>query len=477
MVFNSIEYLIFLPLVVMLYYMIPHRHRWILLLTASCVFYMWFVPKYILILLVTIIIDYSAGLLMERDTDSPKKKKRWMVISVTSTLLVLFIFKYLGFLNDSVVALCQSLGLNVNTSVKLILPIGLSFHTFQSMSYVIEVYRGNQKAERHFGYYALYVMFFPQLVTGPIERPGNLLRQLHEEKPFNENNIARGLRLILFGFFIKMVVADNLGVYVDEVYAHPEEYNSWSVWLAMVFYSFQIYGDFFGYSTIALGSALVMGYKISDNFRSPYLSKNIAEFWHRWHISLSTWFRDYVYIPMGGSRVKFGRWMYNILVVFVLSGIWHGANWTFLFWGFAHGLLHIIEKALRGCIGKKTPPVTPSHSRFVQGLLNLLGVARTFLLVTLLWVMFRSTDFANMKAVFSAAFSQFDGGRQLVIDPKLWLFLGLFMLSDIILRGRRFDCWCEHKPVLLRWFICSLMVFLTIVFSSVNNFPFIYFQF
>jgi D-alanyl-lipoteichoic acid acyltransferase DltB (MBOAT superfamily) len=477
MVFNSIEYLIFLPLVVVLYYLIPHRHRWILLLTASCVFYMWFVPKYILILLVTIIIDYSAGLLMERDADSPKKKKRWMVISITSTLLVLFIFKYLGFLNDSVVALCQSLGLNVNTSVKLILPIGLSFHTFQSMSYVIEVYRGNQKAERHFGYYALYVMFFPQLVTGPIERPGNLLRQLHEEKSFNENNLARGLRLILFGFFIKMVVADNLGGYVDEVYAHPEEYNSWSVWLAMVFYSFQIYGDFFGYSTIALGSALLMGYEISDNFRSPYLSKNIAEFWHRWHISLSTWFRDYVYIPMGGSRVKFGRWMYNILVVFVLSGIWHGANWTFLFWGFAHGLLHIIEKALRSSFGKKEPSGIPSHSRFIQGLLNLLGVVRTFLLVTLFWVMFRSTDFANMKAMFTAAFSQFDGGRQLVIDPKLWLFLGLFMLSDIILRGRRFDSWCEDKPVLLRWSICALMVFLTIVFSSVNNFPFIYFQF
>ena len=185
MVFNSIEYLIFLPLVVVLFYLIPHRHRWILLLTASCVFYMWFVPKYILILLVTIVIDYSAGLLMERDADRPKKKKTWFVISIVSTLSVLFVFKYLGFVNDNFVRLCQSLGLDVRTSVKLILPIGLSFHTFQSMSYVIEVYRGHQRAERHFGYYALYVMFFPQLVTGPIERPGNLLRQLHEEKRFD----------------------------------------------------------------------------------------------------------------------------------------------------------------------------------------------------------------------------------------------------------------------------------------------------
>ena len=464
---------------VVLYYLIPHRYRWILLLTASCVFYMWFVPKYILILLVTILIDFAAGLLMERDAGSPKKKKRWMVISIVSTLLVLFIFKYLGFLNDNFVKLCQALGLNVHTTVKLILPIGLSFHTFQSMSYVIEVYRGHQKAERHLGYYALYVMFFPQLVTGPIERPGNLLRQLHEEKPFQYDNLVRGLRLIIFGFFIKMVVADNLGVYVDEVYAHPEQYNAWSVWLAMAFYSFQIYGDFFGYSTIALGSAQLMGYSISDNFLSPYLSKNIAEFWHRWHISLSTWFRDYVYIPLGGSRVKFGRWAYNIMVVFVLSGIWHGANWTFLCWGFAHGLLHIVEKVLRKA--ERTSPQADieggTHHRLIQVLIDIVRVAKTFLFVTLFWVLFRSTDFGNMKAMFTAAFSQFGTGQQLSIDPKVWLFLGLFMLSDVVLKDRRFDQWCVKKPVVLRWAIYAVLVFCTIVFSSVNNFPFIYFQF
>ena len=472
MVINSIEYLIFLPLVVLLYYLIPHRYRWFMLLAASCLFYMWFVPKYILILLVTIVIDYSAGLLMERDADSPKKKKTWMVISVVSTLSVLFVFKYLGFVNDNFVKLCQSLGLNVRTSVNLILPIGLSFHTFQSMSYVIEVYRGHQKAERHFGYYALYVMFFPQLVTGPIERPGNLLRQLHEEKRFDEHNLVRGLRLILFGFFIKMVVADNLGACVDAVYEHPEQYNAWSVWLAMVFYSFQIYGDFFGYSTIALGSALLMGYEISDNFRSPYLSKNIGEFWHRWHISLSTWFRDYVYIPMGGSRVKFGRWAYNIMVVFVLSGLWHGANWTFLLWGFAHGLLHILEKVLYKAAGT----AEDGRHRF-RWCFQLLGMARTFLLVTLFWVFFRATDIGHIKTIFTAAFTQFGEGQPLAVDPKLWAFLALFIVSDFVLKDRRFDRWCDHVPVVLRWLLYAVLVFCTIVFSSVNNFPFIYFQF
>jgi D-alanyl-lipoteichoic acid acyltransferase DltB (MBOAT superfamily) len=472
MVFNSIEFVIFLPIVVLLFYLLPQKARWLMLLAASCVFYMWFVPKYILILLVTIIIDYSAGILMEKHADEPKKKKTFLVISVVSTLLVLFIFKYLGFINDNFVWLCQKLGLDVRTSVNIILPIGLSFHTFQSMSYVIEVYRGHQKAERHFGYYSLYVMFFPQLVTGPIERPGNLLRQLHEYKDFRYENISKGMRLILFGLFIKMVVADHLGAYVDGVYANPAEYNSWSVMLAMAFYSFQIYCDFFGYSTIALGSAKLMGFDISDNFRTPYLAKNIAEFWHRWHISLSTWFRDYVYIPLGGSRVKFGRWAFNIMVVFVLSGIWHGANWTFLFWGFAHGLLHIIEKALRNRFPEKEP-----KSKWIGYCLDALRIAKTFVLVTLFWVMFRASDFANMKDMFVSAVTNFGGGDSLGVKPEMWLYLGLFILSDLLLFNSRFDQWCDNKPILLRWFIYGLLIFMTVACSSVNSFPFIYFQF
>ena len=472
MVFNSIEFLIFLPIVVALFYVLPQKARWLMLLVASCVFYMWFVPKYILILLVTIVVDFAAGLLMERYTDQPRIKKVFFIFSIVSTLTVLLIFKYLNFLTANLDQLCASLGMETHLVTHIILPIGLSFHTFQSMSYVIEVYRGHQKAERHFGYYALYVMFFPQLVTGPIERPANLLRQLHEEKEFRYENISKGMRLILFGFFVKMVVADHLGEYVDEVYGHLDEYNSWTVLCCMVFYSFQIYCDFFGYSTIALGSAKLMGFDITDNFKSPYLSKNIAEFWHRWHISLSTWFRDYVYIPLGGSRVKFGRWMFNILVVFVLSGIWHGAAWTFLLWGFAHGLLHIVEKVLRERIPKKE-----SQSKWLKISIDALCVLKTFVLVTLFWVMFRATDFEHLKAIFVTAFTNFHGGEQMSVKPGMWIYLGLFILSDIVLRNTRFDLWCDNKPLAVRWLIYAVLVFMVICCSSVFNFPFIYFQF
>jgi D-alanyl-lipoteichoic acid acyltransferase DltB (MBOAT superfamily) len=472
MVFNSIAFVVFLPIVVLLFYLLPHKWRWLMLLAASCVFYMWFVPKYILILLVTIVIDYSAGLLMERYADQPRKKKSFMIISIVSTLTVLIVFKYLNFLTENLDLLCASLGFQTHLVTHILLPIGLSFHTFQSMSYVIEVYRGHQKAERHFGYYSLYVMFFPQLVTGPIERPGNLLRQLHEKKEFRYENISKGMRLILFGFFVKMVVADHLGEYVDEVYGHLDEYNSWSVLGCMVFYSFQIYCDFFGYSTIALGSAKLMGFDITDNFRSPYLSKNIAEFWHRWHISLSTWFRDYVYIPLGGSRVKFGRWVFNILVVFVLSGIWHGAAWTFLLWGFAHGLLHVIEKALR-----QRMPAKESAPIWRKTLVNVLCVAKTFVLVTLFWVIFRATDIQHLKAIFVTACTKFDTGLMMNVKPGMWLYLGLLILFDVLLRNTRFDAWCDNKPLALRWAIYAVLVFLTICCSSVANFPFIYFQF
>ena len=473
MLFNSIEFLIFFPIVTLLFYLMPQKWRWLLLLAASCFFYMWFIPKYIFILLITILIDYSAGILIEKWKDDISKKKAYLVVSIVSTCMVLFIFKYLNFCSANLVALAQHLGWSHPQKIlNIALPIGLSFHTFQSLSYVIEVYRGNQKAERHFGYYALYVMFYPQLVTGPIERPQNLLRQLHEHKELNYENIANGLRLILFGLFLKMVVADNLAVYVDKIYENPFDYSSGDILLGMLFYSFQIYGDFFGYSTIALGCALAMGYSLMDNFKTPYLSGSVQEFWRRWHISLSTWFRDYLYIPLGGNRVAVPRWALNTLIVFTVCGIWHGANWTFMIWGFAYGVLLILERGLRNI--HLFDRIEGKAGRLV---INTLNVAKTFVIVTLLWSVFRATSFGNLHELFTALFHNGAVANQLHVAPVAWISLILFVFLDILIRDSRFDVWCGRQKPLVRWCVYAFLIFAVIALSSVEQIPFIYFQF
>lgn len=470
MLFNTIEFMLFFPLVTALYYLLPHRWRWMMLLAASCFFYMWFIPKYILILLVTIVIDYAAGILIEKvqsgtapplSTPHSPLSTLILTISIVSTCLVLFIFKYLNFCSENLVALAQHFGwAHPSRVLSIALPIGLSFHTFQSLSYVIEVYRGNQRAERHFGYYALYVMFYPQLVTGPIERPQSLLRQLHTEQPFRYENIANGLRLILFGLFLKMVVADNLGTMVDAVYAAPHDYGRADILLAMSLYSFQIYGDFFGYSSIALGCALAMGITLTDNFRSPYLSTSIRDFWRRWHISLSSWFRDYLYIPLGGNRVPLPRWMFNTMVVFTVCGLWHGANWTFMLWGAAYGVLLIAERFLRGR--------NKGDSWWF--------VVPTFLTVTLLWSVFRAPSFESLGNLYAALING-GGSSHLHTGVYVWVALAAFIALDIFLRNTRFDVWCSRLAMPLRWGIYAVMIFSIIVFSSVEQYPFIYFQF
>src|SRR3989344_5166299 len=336
MLFNSLQFLIFFPVVTVLYFLITQRYRWVLLLAASVVFYMAFIPIYVLILIITIIIDYCAGIWIEQSTG--RNRKVFLVISIVSTCLVLFIFKYFNFFNANLSALAQFLHWNYPIPIlNIILPIGLSFHTFQSLSYVIEVYRGKQKAEYNFGIYALYVMFYPQLVAGPIERPQNLLHQFYEKHDFNYRRVTDGLKLMLWGLFKKIVIADRLAVFVNQVYNNPTGFEGISLITATVFFAFQIYCDFSGYSDIGIGAAQVMSFKLMDNFKRPYFSKSISEFWKRWHISLSTWFRDYFYFSIGGNRVSIPRWYFNLFATFLLSGFWHGANWTFIFWGALHG--------------------------------------------------------------------------------------------------------------------------------------------
>lgn len=367
-----------------------------MLLSASCFFYMFFKPIYILILFSTIIIDYFVGIFLEKTQDF-KKKKTILIFSFIANLGVLAIFKYFNFLNENISSLTIFLGFsNPIPYLKILLPIGLSFHTFQAMSYTIEVFRGNQKAEKHFGIYALYVMFYPQLVAGPIERPQNMIHQFYEKKYFNYNNAILGLNLIVFGLFKKIVVADRLAVYVNEVYADIGNANTISMFIACIFFSIQIYCDFSGYSDIARGTAKFMGFDLMLNFNRPYLATSVAEFWTRWHISLSTWFRDYVYIPLGGNRNGKLNWYRNLIVVFLLSGLWHGANWTFIIWGALHALFIIFSIILVQARQNILKLFSWEFPKFLKKLLNQII---TFTLVTFTWIFFRSSSLAQALEV------------------------------------------------------------------------------
>ena len=349
MLFNSLPFYIFFPLVTLGYFLLPHRFRWLWLLGASAYFYMAVIPAYILILLVTILVDYVAGLAIERAQG--RRRKQFLILSLVANLGMLVVFKYFNFFNFNAAVLAQWLGWNYPIPfLSLALPIGLSFHTFQSMAYTIEVYRGNQKAERHFGHLALYVLFYPQLVAGPIERPGRMLPQFHEKHKFDYDHAADGLRLMAWGFFKKLVIADRLALLVNPVFADPAGYPGPMLLLAALAFSYQIYCDFSGYSDIAIGAARVMGFRLMTNFDRPYSARSISEFWTRWHISLSSWFRDYVFFPMRRSllrrNTRLPDWLNQMLptmITMLLSGLWHGANWTFVIWGGLHGLYLTLE--------------------------------------------------------------------------------------------------------------------------------------
>jgi D-alanyl-lipoteichoic acid acyltransferase DltB (MBOAT superfamily) len=358
MVFDSWLFAAFFVAVTAIYYVLPPARRWAWLLVASCGFYMAYVPPYILILAFTIAVDYVAGLKIAGSEGAARR--RWLLASVAANLGVLGLFKYFDFLGANLAAL-----LHVSPPVlDLVLPIGLSFHVFQSMAYTIDVYRGKFQAERHAGIFALYVMFYPQLVAGPIERPAHMIPQFHQAHAFEYERVMAGLTRMGWGCFKKLVVADRLALAVDRAFMAPGTTPGPALLLAAVLYAFQIYCDFSGYCDIALGAAQVMGFELTENFQRPYFAGSVSEFWRRWHITLSGWFRDYVYIPLGGNRVHAAR---NVMLVFAASGLWHGANWTFVAWGAMHGLALLVERWLKRPFGRLA----------------------TFAWVTLAWVVFR----------------------------------------------------------------------------------------
>ena len=359
MLFNSVSFAIFFPVVTILYFLLPYKYRNLLLLFASCFFYMFFKPIYILILFFTIVVDYYAGILIE-NAEGPRKKF-FLSWSLVANIGVLALFKYYNFINDNVTDLVHAFGgTNPIPYLSILLPIGLSFHTFQAMSYTIEVYKGNQKSERNFLTYALYVMFYPQLVAGPIERPQNVIHQFYEKHDFEWSRAVSGFRLMLFGFFKKVVIADRMALVVNNVYDHPNGQNGLTYLIAALFFTMQIYFDFSGYSDIARGCARVMGFELMLNFNRPFTAYRLSDYWRRWHISLYSWFNDYVFTPLSINLRDWGKWavVASVLITFSLSGIWHGASWSFAIYGLMHGTGLAIEtltkkpfKKIRKAIG------------------------------------------------------------------------------------------------------------------------------
>jgi D-alanyl-lipoteichoic acid acyltransferase DltB (MBOAT superfamily) len=489
MLFNSFQFLIFFPVVTIIYFLLPHKYRWLHLLLASCVFYAAFIPVYILILFVTIIVDYFAGIMIAKS--SGRRRKWFLALSIVANVSILAFFKYYNFFIENINTVIHSLGMVTYDLpyLNIILPIGLSFHTFQAMSYTIEVYRGTQKPERHFGIYSLYVMFYPQLVAGPIERPNNLLHQFHEKKYFNNNAVVSGLRLMIWGLFKKVVIADRLAIVTDPVFNDPQQYQPVALAMATLFFCFQIFCDFSGYSDMAIGAARIMGFKLMTNFNRPYHARSISEFWSRWHISLSTWFKDYLYISLGGNRVSVPRWYFNLFFVFLVSGFWHGANWTFIIWGAIHGfylIFALVTKKFR----EGFADVTGISKK--PWLYNSLQTITTFFLVLLSWVFFRANSvddalyilgqFPKIVLNLPQLVNFFQSlGPNFPMNPKeIATALSLIVFMEIIhqLQARRnVTVSFNRLPVFARWSFYYAAILAILFLGVFENREFIYFQF
>lgn len=408
MLFNSFHFLMFFPIVVLLYFIIPKRVRYIWLLMSSYYFYMSWNPKYILLILFSTVVTYACGLIIG-GTDERRKRKFFLVLCIVLNLAVLFSFKYFNFAVDNINMVLGKLGIQaVNAKFDVLLPVGISFYTFQALSYTIDVYRKQIEPEKNFLRYALFVSFFPQLVAGPIERSGNLLKQIQEipeNSHWDFDRVKKGMYLILWGLFMKMVIADRISIFVDDVFENYKALGTFTLAAGAVGFAIQIYCDFASYSTIAVGAANVMSFTLMENFDTPYLALSIKEFWRRWHISLSTWFRDYLYIPLGGNRKGTVRKYINVMITFLVSGLWHGANWTYIVWGGIHGLYQVIGDLLtpiRNRIVRLFGYNTESRSH------RLLKIITTFALTDIAWIFFRADNLRSAVGYIGRLFTRFD---------------------------------------------------------------------
>ncbi|HEX8327591.1 MAG TPA: MBOAT family O-acyltransferase [Hymenobacter sp.] len=490
MLFNSLHFLVFFPVVVGLYFGLAPRWRGPLLLLASYYFYMSWRAEYALLLLATTLLDYYSGYRMSQ-LPTKRERKPYLYLSLASNLGTLFVFKYFNFFRDAVGQLAEALHLPTGAGpvMGLLLPVGVSFYTFQSVGYIIDVYQGRLEGERNFGRFALFVAFFPQLVAGPIERGGHMLPQFRRTHAFDYARVVSGLRLMAWGLFKKVVVADRLALLVNPVFNNPRQHHEGPILLlATLAFTFQIYGDFSGYTDMARGAARVLGFDFNLNFRQPYLSASVPEFWRRWHISLSSWFRDYVYIPLGGSRVAPARAYANLLAVFLISGLWHGANWTFLVWGGLHGVYLVLSTWARP-LRERLAQATGLARR--PALRRAVGVAVTFGLVAYAWIFFRANTLADALYIsqhLASGWSSLSTRRvgALLLDfsqhyrPELAVaFFSVFimLMVEYLGRNRSPQAWVAAQPFVVRWAGYAGLVLLILYLGIFNSTSFIYFQF
>ena len=479
MLFNSFEFALFLPLSFLLYWFVFKKHlkaQNFFLLAISYVFYGWWDWRFLSLIAFSSLVDFIAGQQIEK-SNTKARKKVFLWISICTNLGFLGFFKYFNFFAESFADMVTMIGMQANPwSLNVILPVGISFYTFQTMSYTIDLYRGQMKAEKDPIAFFAYVSFFPQLVAGPIERAVNLLPQFKIKREFSYEQGADGMRLILWGLFKKVVIADNCALFVNEVFANYQTASGLELILGAVFFAFQIYGDFSGYSDIAIGTAKLFGFNLMTNFRTPYFSRDMAEFWRRWHISLSTWFRDYVYIPLGGSRVGKGRAVFNTFVIFVISGFWHGANWTFIVWG-ALNAIYFLPLLLMGKNRKNTDTV--AENRILPNLRELWQMGTTFALTCFAWVFFRAESVGDAWWYFENILfnDNYIRLRLTGIDnPKSFMIVILifFVLEWFFRTGMEV---ISFKKKYVRYSF-YLLIFLMVIFEgNFGDNQFIYFQF
>lgn len=470
MLFNSFQFIFFFIIVLLIYYSISHKYRWMLLLIASYYFYMCWKVEYVLLIFSSTIVDYFTAINIYK-SNSKRRKKVLLHLSLFFNLGLLFFFKYFNLFNDSVYDLFNSVNVFYDKPVfNILLPVGISFYTFQTLSYTIDVYRGNTKPESHFGKFAVFISFFPQLVAGPIERSNRLIPNLKKKVIFSYENFTKGLKLMLWGFFLKLVVADRLGLYVDVVFSNLESHGSLTMIVASAFFLFQIYGDFAGYSFIAIGVAKTLGIELMENFRRPNFATSFSDLWKRWHISLSTWFRDYVYIPLGGNRVSKLKFYRNIFLTFLISGFWHGADWTFVLWGAYHGVFLVVEIFL-----KKHLEVFSKYD------FTLIGVIFVFFVKIGSYFFFRANSVKDALYMYDSVFNNWKPGFYTGdLNVFILSIIAIFILNLIELKHEYFPnkfLLMNNKNYYVRMVSITLFIGVILYLGVFDGGQFIYFQF